>query len=72
MSLNENKDFARNPSNNSIVNVNSIEYEKYLARKKVKSKKNQKVQNLEEELAIMKSDIDEIKSLLKEIIHGPK
>ena len=65
-------DLARDPRNGSIVNVNKTEYQQYLARREVKSEKNQKVQNLEEELATMKGDIDEIKLLLKELLNGPK
>ena len=65
-------DLARDPRTNSIVNVNKTEYEQYLARREVKSEKNQKVQNLEDELASMKGDIDEIKSLLKELLNGPQ
>ena len=65
-------DLARDPRTNSIVNVNKTEYEQYLARREVKSEKNQKVQNLEDELATMKGDIDEIKSLLKELLNGPR
>ena len=65
-------DLARDPRTNSIVNVNKTEYEQYLARREVKSEKNQKVQKLEDELASMKGDIDEIKSLLKELLNGPR
>ena len=65
-------DLARNPQNGSIVNVNNMEYEQYLARREVKSEKNQKVQNLEDELVSMKGDIDEIKSLLKELLNGSR
>ena len=65
-------DLARNPQNGSIVNVNNIEYQQYLARREVKSEKKQKVQNLEDELATMKNDIDEIKSLLKEFLNGSR
>ena len=65
-------DLARDPRTNSIVNVNKTEYEQYLARREVKSEKNQKVQNLEDELASMKGDIDEIKSLRKELLNGPR
>ena len=67
-----NKDLARDPSTNAVVNVNSSDYENYLARREAKSKKTQRVQNLEEDLANMKGDIDEIKSLLKELLNGPK
>jgi|TARA_R100001463_G_scaffold6417_4_gene21042 TolA-binding protein len=65
-------DLARDPNNGSIVNVNKTEYEQYLARRDVKNEKNQKVQNLEDELANMKDDINEIKFLLKELVNGPK
>ena len=67
-----NKDLARDPSTNAVVNVNDSEYRNYLARREAKSKKTQRVQNLEEDLANMKGDIDEIKSLLKELLNGPK
>ena len=65
-------DLARDPENGSIVNVNKTEYNQYLARREVKSEKNQKVQNIEDELTNMKGDIDEIKSLLKELLNGPR
>jgi len=65
-------DLARDPKNGSIINVNKTEYEQYLARRDIKSEKNQKVQNLEDELANIKGDIDEIKSLLKEFLNGPR
>ena len=65
-------DLARNPQDGSIINVNNIEYQQYLARREVKIEKKQKVQNLEDELATMKDDIDEIKSLLKEFLNGSR
>jgi uncharacterized protein YqfB (UPF0267 family) len=65
-------DLARDPNNGSIINVNKTEYNQYLARREVKSEKNQKVQNIEDELANMKGDIDEIKSLLKELLNGSR
>jgi hypothetical protein len=64
------KDLARDPSTNAVVNVNSLEYQQYLSRRKVKTEMSHKTQNMEQELANMKSDIDEIKSLLKELLHG--
>lgn len=59
----------RDPDTNSIINTNMSEYEQYLARRKTKVEENQKVQNLEEELASMKSDIDEIKFLLRSLVN---
>ncbi len=52
--------------------MNSLDHEKYVARREVKSKENQKVQSIEDEVANMKDDINEIKSLLKELINGSK
>ena len=62
----------RDPDTDSIVNVDSIGYEKYIARREAKNKKNQKVQNIENEVASMKEDINEIKHLLKELLNGSK
>ena len=62
----------RDQNTNSIVNTNMTEYEQYIARRNSKTKENQKVQNLEEELASMKSDIDEIKVLLRSLVNGSK
>jgi uncharacterized protein YqfB (UPF0267 family) len=66
------KDLARDPQTNAVVNVNSMEYQQYLSRREVKSEKNQRVQTIEEEVANIKGDIDEIKSLLKELLNGPR
>ena len=66
------KDLARDPRTNSIVNVDNIGYDQYIASRNAKSEKNQKVQTMEEDLANVKNELDEIKSLLKELINGPK
>ena len=64
------KDLARDPENNAVVNVNTLEYNQYLARREVKFEKNDKIQNIENDFANMNSELNEIKSLLKELIHG--
>ena len=66
------RDLARDPETNTILNVNKTEYDQYIAKRKVKLEKNQKVQTMEEDLANVKSELNEIKSLLKELINGPK
>ena len=66
------KDLARDPRTNSIVNVDNIGYDQYIASRNAKSEKNQKVQTMEEDLANVKNELNEIKSLLKELINGPK
>ena len=68
--LDGHKDLARDPETNAVVNVNTLEYTQYLSRREVKSEKNDKIQNIENDFANMKSELNEIKSLLKELIHG--
>jgi hypothetical protein len=62
----------RNPKTNSIINNNMTEYQEYITRRDTKIEESQKVQNLEEDLANMKSDIGEIKNLLRSLINGSK
>jgi len=60
----------RDPKTNSIINNNMSEYQNYIKRRESKSKENQKVQNLEEDVANIKDDLDEIKSLLRSLVNG--
>lgn len=64
------KDLARDPETNAIINVNNLEYTQYLSRREVKIEKSEKVKTMEEDLANVKSELNEIKSLLKELLHG--
>lgn len=59
----------RDPKTNSIINKNMSEYQEYVSRKNMKNEENQKIQNLETDVAIMKSDLDEIKNLLRSLIN---
>lgn len=61
---------VRDQNTNSIVNTNMSEYQEYVSRRNAKSEENQKVQNIEEELANMKDDISEIKNLLRSLVNG--
>jgi hypothetical protein len=60
----------RDPKTNAIINTNMSEYNEYLSRKDSKLKDNQKVQNLESDVANMKEDLDEIKFLLRRLVNG--
>ena len=62
-----NKDLARDLETGSIVNVNNIEYEQYVSVRKSKKEKNASVKD---DLARLKSEMNEIKSLLKELVNG--
>lgn len=62
----------RDKNTNSIVNTNMSEYQEYITRRDAKREENQKVQNLEEELGTIKDDINEIKTLLRSLLSGPR
>ena len=70
--LKGNKDLARDPQTNAIVNVNGLDYSQYLSTRNVKSEKNQKLQTVEQDLANVKGELNEIKSLLKELLNGSR
>jgi hypothetical protein len=61
-------DLLRDPYTNSIINSNNSDYEKYVARRNAKIEESQKTENIEEDLANLKSEMTEIKSLLKELV----
>ena len=62
-----NKDLARDPNTGSIVNVNNLEYQQYVSVRESKKVKNESV---EKDLANLKSEMNEIKSLLKELVNA--
>ena len=63
-------DLARDPATNTIVNVNSLDYMRYIAMRNAKNQKNKVVDNIEEDLNDLRGEINEIKSLLKELVNG--
>lgn len=60
----------RDPKTNSIINTRMSEYQEYVSRKKVKEEEQQKLQNLENDFANMKDDLNEIKTLLRSLVNG--
>ena len=63
-------DLAREPRTGSIINVNDHDYAHYVAGRAAKKLKHKQVETMEEDLANLKSEIGEIKSLLKELVNG--
>ena len=60
----------RDSTTNSIVNRNTSDYNTYMSQKKMRTSENQKVDTMEQDLAYVKNEINEIKSLLKDLVNG--
>ena len=67
-----NYDLVRDPKSGSLININDTGYETYLTQREFKRKKNEKVSTMEEDLANLKNEMNEIKSLLKELVYNVK
>ena len=61
-------DLLRNSESGSIVNTNDLDYEKYVSRRDAKKAAVQHAENIEQDLANLKNEMNEIKSLLKELV----
>ena len=61
-------DLLRSSATGAIVNTNDLDYEKYVARRDAKKAEVQQSHNLEQDLANLKNEMNEIKSLLKEVV----
>ena len=67
----EGKDgWFRDPETNAIVNCNRTEYDNYMAAYNARQKKNEKFETLQDDVDALKSDLGEIKNLLKSLVNG--
>ena len=64
------KDLARDPHTGTIINVNSLDYQHYIASRDAKKAKNESLDTMKDDLDGLKSEMNEIKSLLKELVNG--
>ena len=64
------RELYRDSTTNSIVNRNTFDYNRYMSQKKTKNEETEKVDTMEQDLAHLKNEINEIKSLLKELVNG--
>ena len=66
--VNGHSDLLRDPNNNSIINSKDSDHSKYIAGRNAKLEVSQQTENIEQDLANLKSEMNEIKSLLKELV----
>ena len=66
----DNSHLVRDPKTGAILNTNSLDYDKYVAQRKVKNKEHQKTENIERDISTLRQELDEIKSLLRELVNG--
>jgi hypothetical protein len=59
---------VRDTSSNAIVNVNKSDYQIYMSRYKGREKQNDVLRDTVKEINNLKSELFEIKKLLKEVI----
>ena len=60
----------RDPLSNGIINTNSSDYDEYIARRDAANKAKESEISMKEDLDNLKGEINEIKSLLKELVNG--
>ena len=59
---------VRDTNSNAIVNVNKSEYQLYMNRRKAREKQSDILRDTVKEINTLKSELFEIKKLLKEVI----
>ena len=65
-----NNDLVRDPNTDQIINTNTNAYEQYISQRRKRKLEKEKSLSVEEDLASLKSEMNEIKSLLKELVSG--
>lgn len=61
-------DLCRDPRSGAIINKNSLDYETYMKTYKTRLGEKERLMNMETDLNELKSEIDEIKDLLRQLI----
>ena len=66
----DNSDLVRDPSTGAILNTNSLDYDKYVAQRDAKNVEHKNTENIEIDFSTLRRELDEIKSLLRELVNG--
>jgi hypothetical protein len=65
-------DLIRDMNTNAILNTNQSGYETYLAMTQAKHKEQNKVEELERNLDTIKEEINQVKSLIQELLNATR
>ena len=65
-----NSDLVRDPNTDQIINTNENAYQQYIIRRQKRRSEKEKALTVEQDLANLKNELGEIKSLLKELVNG--
>ena len=68
LQIKDHENLLRDPVSNGIVNINDNEYDQYIARREAAQKAKEQSVDMEADLANLKGEMNEIKSLLKELV----
>ncbi len=70
MKVEGHESLIRDENSNAILNTNLSEYDQYLSIRSKRKKGTNRIDNMENDLKSLKDDINEIKTLLKELSNG--
>ena len=70
MKVKGHESLIRDENSNAILNTNLSEYDQYLSIRSKRKKGIDRIDNMENDLKSLKDDINEIKTLLKELSNG--
>ena len=66
----EHSNLLKDSRTGQIIDTDENSYQRYISGKKARQTAKKKVMTVEEDLANLKNEISEIKSLLKELVNG--
>ena len=62
----------RDSETGAIINIDSSGYSSYIMNKSIKDEESIRIQNVEQDLANIQNELSELKTLLKEVLNGPR
>lgn len=62
-------DLYRDPLSGAIIKTNQEEYDTYIKASKARREQAKKLESLQDDVSMLKSDLSDIKSLLTQLLH---